>query len=231
MTPKISTTPVLLALLALVLWAGGGLASAQAQTGEGWAAMGALPSDAYSLAPDPANPSAMYALGAGGISHSTDRGATWSVCNRDARGMRVVVHDDGRSTVVRLYATGPSGLRQSTDGCATWKDVPTQAIAPSNADIRWIATYPDNDAVLYAGMDGLGGLYRSTDTGSNWQPASQGLPRGAWATALTADPRHPERVFAGLRYATRDHPPAYVYRSTDGGLTWRSASLGLHLLP
>src|SRR5207244_981535 len=88
-----------------------------------------------------------------------------------------------------------------------------------------------NNAVLYAGMDGLGGLYRSTDTGSTWQAASKGLPAGAWITALTSDPRRPERIFVGLRYTTRDHPPAYVYRSTDGGLTWRSASLGLHLLP
>src|SRR5437764_2581177 len=159
MTLRLSTTLGLLASLALALWAGAGLAFGQ--TGDGWARMGALPSDAYSLAADPANPSAMYALGAEGMSHSTDRGATWSVCNREARGMRVVVHDDGHFTNVTLYATGPSGLRQSMDGCATWKDVPTQAIAPSNADIRWIGAYPNNSAVLYAGMDGLGGLYRS----------------------------------------------------------------------
>ncbi|MFL5731996.1 MAG: hypothetical protein ACJ78Q_02250 [Chloroflexia bacterium] len=223
---------LLILCLALTLWVGVGLARAQSgAAGDGWARMGALPASAYSLAVDPAKPSVVYALGTEGISHSTDKGANWSVCNREARGMRLVAPPPWVTGTLTLYSTGPSGLRQSGDGCATWKDVPTQGVAPSNANVRWVATYPNNSAVLYAGMDGLGGLYRSTDGGGTWQGAAKGLPGGAWATALAADTLHPERIFLGLRHTARDHPPVYVYKSTDGGLSWRTASLGLNVIP
>src|SRR5262249_49475788 len=120
---------------------------------------------------------------------------------------------------------------RSDDSCRTWNDVPTQDVAPSGAHIRWLAPYPDNLTVLYAGMDGLGGLYRSVDGGNTWQAASQGLPAGAWLTTLTADPAHPAMVFAGVRYPAENHPEAYLFRSSDGGLTWRSSSAGLYVLP
>jgi hypothetical protein len=80
-------------------------------------------------------------------------------------------------------------------------------------------------------MDGLGGLYRTINTGANWQAASRGLPPGAWVTTLVVHPRRPERIFAGVRYATADHPQAYVFESDDIGLSWRSVSLGMHVLP
>jgi hypothetical protein len=144
--------------------------------------------------------------------------------------MRLVAPLPGQGGSATLYSTGTGGLRESADGCQTWKDVPSTGLSPSGASIRWLATHLGNNDVLYAGMDGLGGLYRSVDGGATWQPA-RGLPAGAWVTALTSDPERPERILLGVKYATRYHPPAYIFGSTDGGVTWRSTSLGLHLLP
>jgi hypothetical protein len=145
--------------------------------------------------------------------------------------MRLVTPYPGQPGTPLLYAATTTGLRLSEDGCSTWRDVLAQGMQPSGAHVRWLAPYPNNVAVLYTGMDGLGGLYRSTDAGNTWQPASQGLPPNAWVTALAADLLQPSRIVVGLRYTQNDHPTAYVYRSTDGGITWRSSSSGLHLLP
>src|SRR4051794_12477354 len=76
---------------------------ASAQTGDGWTRMGSLSAGAYSRAVDPANPASMYALGSEGISHSTDKGSTWTVCNREARGMRVVAPLPGQTGTLTLY--------------------------------------------------------------------------------------------------------------------------------
>ena len=217
---------------ALAVWVLTSTNDAGAQTvGTDWTRLGAPPPGAWSLAPDPTNPAIIYALGGEGISRTTDGGATWAVCNRTARSMRLVTPYAGQPGNPILYAATTTGLRQSEDGCVTWTDVLAQGMQPSGAHVRWLAPYPNNIAVLYAGMNGLGGLYRSTDAGNSWHPASQGLPSSAWITALAADPRQPSRIILGLRHTQNDHAPAYVYKSTDGGLAWRSSSLGLHLLP
>ncbi len=204
---------------------------APATAQEGWTELANLPSAAWSISPDPSSPASLYALSNSGISHTSDGGATWAVCGPQATMMRLVAPARGQEGAPLLYASGPLGLRVSGDGCTTWRDVPAQAIAPSSAHVRLLAPYPNNTSVLYAGMDGLGGLYRSIDAGATWQAASKGLPPNAWITTLTADPLKPEAILVGLDYTTRSHPPASVYKSLDGGLTWRSSSMGLHMLP
>ncbi len=196
-----------------------------------WSELGSLPRGAWHVAPEPSDPGTLYALSSAGISRTGDSGATWSVCAPGASMLRLVAPVKGQTGKPLLYSTTATGVRVSDDGCRTWRDVPQQGIAPSAAHVRWLASYPNNMSVLYAGMDGLGGLFRSTDSGATWHAASKGLPPNSWVTALTADPKRPSHVFVGLQYTTRDHPSAYVYKSLDGGLTWRSSSLGLRVLP
>ncbi len=215
----------LLLLAAIVLHAGN-----QAAAADTWARLGSLPQGTSLLASDGANTSVLYAYG-GGIQRTTDGGTTWSACNKEARAMFVLTPLPGASGSAKLYATTASGLRTTDDGCKTWHDVPTSDIAPSGAHIRWLASYPNNQSVLYAGLDGLGGLYRSTDAGSTWEPASTGLPAGAWVTSLVADPDAPANIMIGVRFTGRDHPPSYIYRSTDGGLSWRSSGMGVYVTP
>ena len=220
----IRKTAIAICVLSLA-YIGASVALAQTGSGPAWTQIGTLPGSATVLALDPTRSAAVYALGKDGISRSTDAGATWNVCGSDARAMSVA------GNPATIYSMGPKGLRQSPDGCDSWKDVPAQGVQPSSANVRWLAPYPNNPRILYAGMDGLGGVYRSTDSGGTWDPAAKGLPSGGWVTAFTADAKYPERVIVGLKYNTRQHSPAYVYKSIDGGLTWRSASLGLHMLP
>ncbi|HET6314137.1 MAG TPA: hypothetical protein VFH60_09895 [Chloroflexia bacterium] len=223
--PAVAVIALLLAALATFV-----PAAAQPQQPQ-WATLGTLPRGTWSLAPEPSDPNTMYALNSAGISRTGDKGSTWTVCSPGASMLRLVAPVRGQQGKSLLYSTTATGVRVSDDGCRTWRDVPQQGITPSAAHVRWLAAYPNNMSVLYAGMDGLGGLFRSTDSGATWQPASKGLPPNSWVTALTADPARASTIFAGLQYTTRDHPGAYLYRSTDGGLSWRSSSLGMRVLP
>lgn len=216
--------------LLLSLMVGASYVGAQTNGSEWTKLAGNLQANVSSIAPDPANGQTVYALSPDGISRSTDGGASWAQCKQEARYMRLVAPLPGQGGSSTLYAATPLGLSESSDGCLTWKDVSAQGINPSSGHVRWLNPYPNNPQVLYAGMDGLGGLYRSTDGGATWQAASKGLPGGAWVTALTADPQRPSRVLIGLRYPDRAHPPAYIFVSEDGGLSWRSSSLGMSLL-
>jgi hypothetical protein len=216
-------------LLVVVALAAASPALAQRESA-GWQSLSGLPGPIASLIPDPDDGSHIYALTAGGLVQTTDAGKSWSSCLAGARFARLV-STPNQPYGTALYAVSDDGIRSSQDGCATWKSLSGAGLLPSAAGIRWLAPYPNNPSILYAGQGGLGGLYRSTDAGATWTAASNGLPPGAWAAALTSDPTKPERVYLGVKYAGDNHPPAYVFRSTDGGLTWHSSSMGLHLLP
>jgi photosystem II stability/assembly factor-like uncharacterized protein len=228
---KLKATYISFLLVALLVALGGQTSVSGAQTSSAWSKLGSMPAGAWDIASEDATSSTLYSIGNEGMARSTDGGASWVLCNREARSMRVVSVLPGQNTRAALFVTTPNGLRRSDDSCRTWNDVPTQDVLPSGGHIRWITPYPNNLTVLYAGMDGLGGLYRSIDGGSTWKAASQGLPPGGWITSLTADPQTPAVIFVGLRYPARTHSSSYLYRSSDGGLTWRSSAAGLHILP
>ncbi|OKJ95015.1 glycosyl hydrolase [Streptomyces sp. CB03234] len=131
-----------------------------------------------------------------------------------------------------VYAAAASGgVWRSTDAGQTftsaWPDGWTQAMGA-------IATAPDG--TLYAGTGepnpGGGsityegtGLYRSTDGGANWRPI--GLRDSGAISAITVDPADPRRIYvaaAGSLY--NGGGDRGVYRSDDGGETWRRILAG-----
>ncbi len=65
-------------------------------------------------------------------------------------------------------------------------------------------------AVWYAGA--ADGVYRSTDQGEIWQPASDGLGTDKRTYQLAIDPAHADTVFAGT--------PAGLFRTRDRGVHW-----------
>jgi photosystem II stability/assembly factor-like uncharacterized protein len=60
------------------------------------------------------------------------------------------------------------------------------------------------------------GMLKSTDGGKSWHPLGNGLPGGVSAVAVS--PSEPRVVYAGVLEGTE----ASVYRSEDGGATWRA---------
>ncbi len=128
----------------------------------------------------------------------------------------------------RLYFAGVAGggLFRTRNGGLTWDDVWSShpvasvgavAIAASDPRIVWAGTgepNPRNDASYGDGV------WVSHDDGAHWRHA--GLERSFIVSRILIDPRNPRTVLVGaLGDSFNDSPDRGVYRTTDGGATWR----------
>ena len=81
---------------------------------------------------------------------------------------------------------------------------------PEAVNVHAITVHPDNPDIVYLGTNR--GPFRSTDRGERWErpPFYEGVE--IWS--ILVHPNHPRRLYAGAS-------PVGVYRSEDGGDTWR----------
>ena len=79
-------------------------------------------------------------------------------------------------------------------------------------EVNALAIDPAQRHVIYAGVRG-GGLYRSEDSGGDWQQLGVGVLSDK-IRALALDPANPEIIYVGTE------PPA-LWKSEDGGATWK----------
>ena len=118
------------------------------------------------------------------------------------------------------------GVWKSTDYGQTWNPVfdgqPTQsvgsiAVAPSNPDIIYVGS---GEGLQRPDLSVGDGIYKSTDGGKTW--AHLGLRDGQQIPVVLVDPRDPNRVFAAvLGHPYGANEERGVFRSTDGGETWK----------
>lgn len=107
-----------------------------------------------------------------------------------------------------LLAAAPFGFYLSPDGGATWSVV---SAGPDDARVQSLAFLPGSDRVAFATTSR--GLLRSPDQGRTWLPRGGGLPfSDITGLALLPDGR---TLFAS------DFTRGGLYRSDDGGETWR----------
>ncbi|HKY60125.1 MAG TPA: exo-alpha-sialidase [Gemmatimonadota bacterium] len=162
----------------------------------------------YHLKGSPADPDRIYASQSTGwfgqlIQRSDDGGGTWEPVGNEF-----------------LY-DGEAGTHQWYDGTPhPWEFARVWHLEPS-------LTEPDTvyagveDAALFRSEDGgkswqeLPGL-RTHESGPSWQPGAGGL----CLHTILIDPTDPERMFIAISAAG-------VFRTEDGGATWRPANRGL----
>jgi photosystem II stability/assembly factor-like uncharacterized protein len=91
------------------------------------------------------------------------------------------------------------------------------AVAPSNANIVYVGTgEPDIRAQHSYGI----GMFKSTDAGKSWQHI--GLDATQHIGRVVVDPANPNRVYvAALGSVYAGNAERGVYRSLDGGATWK----------
>jgi len=88
---------------------------------------------------------------------------------------------------------------------------------PSECDVRALLVDPRDGHLLHLGTET--GLFVSRDGADNWERVSGPL-EGRQIWCLTRDPRRPDVLFAGTC-------PAGLFRSEDGGATWRELDAGM----
>jgi photosystem II stability/assembly factor-like uncharacterized protein len=166
--------------------------------------------DIHGFAMSPDDPSHLLALVAGqGGFQSMDAGRTWQPLGGQIPG-DVMALAMGGGTPATIYAASMSaGVVRSSDGGQSW--VPARQ-GTTVGGVYTLAVSPGPAQTVYAGGDG--GLFQSTDGGITWST----LPfPGDNVVALAASPAQPKLVLA----ITVKGQQGLVYRSEDGGQSWR----------
>jgi photosystem II stability/assembly factor-like uncharacterized protein len=196
-------------------------------------------------------------LGTGGLMKTSNNGVTFeAVFEKEAVaaiGAVAVAPSDPKVVWVgtgeandRNSSAWGNGVYRSTDAGATWSNVGlrgSRAIArivvhPGDASTAWVAATGD----LW-GPGAERGLYKTTDAGKTWKAvltaaAPYGDRVGCGEVAL--DPKDPGTLYAAL-YARRRTPWSFssgpdatdgkdlggIFKSSDGGATWRKLEAGL----
>ncbi|MGI9103133.1 MAG: WD40/YVTN/BNR-like repeat-containing protein [Terriglobales bacterium] len=127
---------------------------------------------------------------------------------------------------VFYMAANNGGAWKSDDYGRTWTPI---FDGQSTQSVGALAVAPTNPNIIYIGSgEGLqrpdlsvgNGIYKSTDGGKTWEHL--GLRDGQQIPVVLVDPRNPERVFAAvLGHPYGPNPERGVFRSTDGGKTWK----------
>ncbi len=145
--------------------------------------------------------------------------------DRGGRSIAVAGHKD-RPFEYYFGATG-GGLWKTTDGGASWRPVTdgqirsssvgAVAVAESNPDIVYVGM---GEAQLRANVLQGDGVYRSSDAGRNWTHV--GLQETQVISRIRVHPSDPNRVYvAALGHPFGPNPERGVFRTLDGGRTWR----------
>ena len=197
------------------------------------------------------------ALGTGGLFKTSNDGSTFtSLFDEEAVasvGAVAVAPSDPKVVWVgsgegndRNSSSWGNGVYRSTDGGESWTNVGL----PQSRFIARVVVHPTDPATAWVAVAGdvwnatrERGLYKTTDAGKTWSkvlaaPAPYDDRVGAGDVAI--DPGNPSVLYAAL-YARRRTPwsftygPGYtdgkdlggIFKSTDGGATWKKLEKGL----
>ena len=174
----------------------------------------------------PGRESTVYAGMSFGLLISKDNGATWSWMCEDALpygGMYdpdYALLDSGT-----VFATTFDGLKENRDGCVYGPTV----LAPPGPDLKFFSTItrgPDN-ALYVASSDPTDSkIYKSTDEGVTFPTSSNPGVLGEWYLTLEVAPSDATRLYlTSFRFVQGPNGTEkrfFLYKSTDGAMTWTS---------
>ena len=174
---------------------------------------------------DPGNPDVVYVAvdnyvrsrEPGGIFRSADGGRTWHAANEGLPGPEVGFLEVNPHLPGVVYAGVSKQIFRSLNHGKTWHRV-------LDAGVGVLYTDPWDSRVLYAAGRGL---LKSTDGGESWTSIGHGIPFAeVGVLSLAVDPREPGVLIAGASDLSTgpDSTPGRIYRSTDGGDSWRMIS-------
>src|SRR5437867_1349614 len=184
----------------------------------------------------------------GGVWKTTDFGNTWNPIFDDQptgsvgalavapSNPKIIYVGSGEGLQRPDLSTG-DGLYKSTDGGKTWEHLGFR----DGQQIGAIIVDPRDPNRLFVavlghpyGPNAERGVFRSTDGGRNWQKVLY-KDENTGAIALAFDPSNAQTIYADL-WAGRQGPwengswqgpESGLFKSTDGGTTWRKLTKGL----
>jgi photosystem II stability/assembly factor-like uncharacterized protein len=185
----------------------------------------------------------------GGIWKTDDAGITWKNISdgqfkTSSVGDIAVAESDpnviyvgmGEHAVRGVMTSYGDGVYKSTDGGKSW----THLGLPNSRHISDVAIHPQDPSTVWVGVQGAlhgpaedRGVYKSTDGGQTWKRTLY-VDENTGVSSLSLDYRNPRILYA----ATWQHrrlpwkvesggPGSALWKSTDGGETWKKLSGGL----
>ncbi len=148
-----------------------------------------------------------------GIFKTTDRGLTWTQLSAT-----VVPSDEGWRWVNRILISPENpdvvvvatnaGIYRTVNGGSSFDQV-------YQGPVQDLRAHPDRFDVQFAGQNG-GPVLRSRDGGVTWEESLYNFPTGSGRIELAIAPTDPNVVYAAV-----DALNGELYRTIDGGETWR----------
>ncbi len=185
----------------------------------------------------------------GGIYKTTDDGITWkNISDGQLKtgtvgaiavaesNPNIVVAGMGEHAARGVMTSMGDGVYKSTDAGKTWKHIGLDEtrhisdviIDPHNTDIIFVAA----QGAQY-GPSEQRGIYRSLDGGMNWERVLY-VDANTGASSLSMDMDNPLILYAAMWQHKRypwmmesGGPSSGIYKSTDGGTTWKQLKEGL----
>jgi photosystem II stability/assembly factor-like uncharacterized protein len=189
------------------------------------------------IAIDPQNPATIYALaesqgtypGNKNVFKTTNGGMTWSLSGAGLAATSITGLAIDPNDPNMIYGVLSGAVIKKSTGGTPWGQAGNVAGWVANVSI-----HPQDSNTLYvaalAAQSGGGGIFKSTDRGTDWTAVNSGLPllpgpafAAILAYAVAFDPQDPNTVYAGILNAQN----AGVYKSTDGGASWNASGSGL----
>ncbi len=191
---------------------------------------------------EPGNMNVYYAGAAsGGLWKSTDGGIHWRPIfdNQPAQSVSAlaiapsdynIVWAGTGETFIRSNVSIGNGIYKSTDGGKTWFHMGLE----KSGRIGRIVIDPNNPDIVFAAAMGHcygpqqeRGVYRTTDGGKTWKRVLF-VDENTGCSDIAMDPNNPNILFAGMWQVViktwgrfSGGPGSGVFKSTDGGTTWK----------
>jgi photosystem II stability/assembly factor-like uncharacterized protein len=199
---------------------------------------------------DPAKPDSLWAGAAGGgVWQSTDAGRTWkslwhlqSVLNVGSLAIhptnpKILYCGTGEANLSADSYAGV-GIYRTTNGGKTWQLFASSKKTGIPSRIGVIAIDPSDPRHIRIGGigfgrvspqdEGMGGMYTSRDAGKTWTRETFISAQNYWCHSIVFHPTQPKRIFATVTaQGTRNG----IWRTTDGGATWKQLTNALPAAP
>lgn len=178
-----------------------------------------------------ANPNVVYASSvSGGIFKSTDAGALWTPTSDYAANLAIssivinptdnnIIYAGTGEGFFNYDAVRGEGVLKSTDGGVSWMMLKSFS-GPLGYPyyINDLYLRPDSVNILYAASNY--GVFKTTNSGSNWNFIHQGT--SARATQIVHDPNNPLIFYVCYGNHTQDG----IYKTTNGGASFTKLTTG-----
>ena len=192
----------------------------------------------HTIIPDPSDPKRIYVgISTGGCYRTDDGGQSWAPYNKNVRAdflpekmpeygqcvHKMVMHPEKSSVI---FQQNHCGVYRSDDQAENWIDI-GEGKLPSRFGFP-IAVHPHQPETIYVvleesdqyrlSVDGSFAVWRSKDSGNNWERLSKGLPEQAHLVVLREAMATDQFMNAGIYIGTTT---GQVFATRDSGDNWK----------